>query len=127
MSGTETTLNLLLELYHESRNRREWATLSLETRDGMEFMPFSLNMAPGGTPARGSGRRWQPVSGEKKRKTPSQLRRDHQRKQEFIAKKRASLDNTGTENSVEKECCELKEASAGNPKDVEDAIIADTE
>ena len=93
----------------------------------MEFMPFSLNTATGGTPARGSGRRWQPVSGEKKRKTPSQLRRDHQRKQEFIAKKQASLDNTDAENRVEKESSELKKSSAGNPKDVEDAIIADTE
>ena len=114
MSGTDTTLNQLLELYQQSRKRREWATLSLETRDGMEFMTFSLNTAPGGTPARGSGRRWQ-------------LRRDHQRKQEFIAKKKASLDNTDAENSVEKECCELKKSSAGNPKDVEVEIIADNE
>jgi hypothetical protein len=68
----------------------------------MEFMAFSLNMAPGGTPTRPSGTRWQPVSGEKKRKTPSQLQSNQLRKQECIAKKKASLDNTDAENSVEK-------------------------
>ena len=86
-------------------------------------MTFSLNMAPFGTPSRSSGS-WQPVSGGKKWKTPSQLRRDQKRKQDFIAKKKASLDNT---ESVEKEDDKVKELFPRNPKDVKDAVIADNE
>ena len=93
MSGMDYTLRQLLDLYHQSRKRGEWASLSLETRECKDFMTFSFNQAPAGAPARSPGR-WQPSPGViKKWKSPSQLRRDQMRKQDFLAKKRASLDN----------------------------------
>ena len=84
MASVNTTFNQLLETYHQSRIRGEWASLSLETKGGKEFITFTL----GGPPGNHSGR---PVSGQVRRKTPSQLRRDQKRKLEFHSKKEDTL------------------------------------
>ena len=83
-SANTITFNQLLEIYQQSRIRGEWATLSLETKDGREFINFTL----GGPPGIQSGHSFR--SGQVRRKTPSQQRRDQKRKLEFYAKKKAS-------------------------------------
>ena len=91
MSQGNPTLNQLLDLYQQSRMKGEEASLSLETKDGKEFIRFSIGTPlNAGAPA-GGPRRWPSRS---KNKTPSQLRRDQRRKEVFLAKKseKGSLD-----------------------------------
>lgn len=87
--GTNTnTINQLLEIFHQSRSRGEWVNLSMESKDGKDFLAFSIGR-PAGAPA-GYQRSWTPRSTPRppmRRKTPSQWRRDQKRRQEFIAKK----------------------------------------
>ena len=114
MSGSDDTLSQLLELFNQSRKRGEWVSLSLETKDGKDCMTFSMRH-PAGPPAR-NDMRWSPASA-KKWKTPSQLRRDQKRKQEFLAKKKASLDDLDEEKIVERDNSEVKETPLAEPKD----------
>ena len=83
MSGTNN-LNLLLDIYQQSRINGEWASLKMETKDGKEIITFSI-----GSPSAGySAETWNPGNNQsKRRKTPSDQRRDERRKAEFIAKK----------------------------------------
>ena len=91
MSGDCTTIDQLMELFQQSRKRGEWVSLSMESKDGKDFVNFSIGN-PAGAPAGSESRRsWSPSStpwtGPLRRKTPSQWRRDQKRKQKFIAKK----------------------------------------
>ena len=88
MAGDGNTIDQLMELFQQSRRRGEWVTLSMESKDGKDFVNFSIKN-PAGPPA--GSRSWSPSSstwtGSLRRKTPSQCRRDQKRKQEIIAKK----------------------------------------
>ena len=112
MSGIGDTFSQLLDLYHQSRKRGEWVSLSLETREGKDNVTFSINRNPAGLPARNAG--------SKKWKTPSQLRRDQKRKQEYLSKKEASLDeskNLVKEKRNESDVGEVKSTLSVEPKD----------
>ena len=100
-----STINQLVDLFHQSRNRGERVTLSMESKDGKDSLTFTIGNSTG-SPAESprpwtpcSYRPWAPCPGQpwatppKRRKTPSQWKRDQKRKQDFLAKKRtASLD-----------------------------------
>ena len=77
----DSTLAKLLELYQSCKLKGERASLFLETKNGLESFTFTIN-EPTGSPAGGrsgsASRRW---------KTPSQLKRDKKRREEFLAKK----------------------------------------
>ena len=75
----EDTLAKLLELYQGCKLRGERASLFLETKNGKQSITFTVN-DPVGVPEGKSSqmRRW---------KTPSQLKRDRKRREEFLAKK----------------------------------------
>ena len=93
MSGTQS-LNLLLDLYQQSRTKGEWASLYMETKNGKDAITFRIGSLHAGYTARSET----PVNQCMKRKTPSQRRRDEKRKAEFLAKKtvdptEASLNN----------------------------------
>ena len=97
-----TTINKLMELFHESRSRGEWVNLSMESKDGKDSITFSIRNPSGGP--EGQTGAWPPSSRPPwtwtpprtwtppKRKTPSQWKRDQKRKQEFLAKKVASAE-----------------------------------
>ena len=99
-----STINQLVELFQLSRSRKEWVSLSMESKDGKDSLTFSIRN-PAGAPA-GQSRTWTPGSTspwawpspppwttfQRRRKTPSQWRRDQKRKEEFIAKKRSSIE-----------------------------------
>ena len=118
-----STINQLIELYLSSRSRGEWVHLSLESKDGKDVLSFSVN-SPAGGPA-GTTRTWKTGSTppcldraagwntpfQKRRKTPSQLRRDKKRREAFIAKKNADLK---VENPVKPELL--------HPAEVDDEI-----
>ena len=75
----EDTLAKLLELYQGCKLRGERASLFLETKNTMQSITFTVNEPAGFPEGRSSHRRrW---------KTPSQLKRDRKRKEEFLAKK----------------------------------------
>ena len=106
-----STINQLIKIYLSSRSRGEWVQLSLESKDGKDFVSFSVN-SPAGAPVGTSGT-WKPGSTppcreraaplstlKKRRKTPSQLRRDERRREAFFAKKHAEVK---VENSVKPE------------------------
>ena len=95
----EDTLAKLLELYQGCKSRGERATLFLETKNGKQSITFTINELSG-VP---EGRTSQP----RRRKTPSQLKRDKKRREEFLAKKLESqpaMDDTN--NAKEKVLCE---------------------
>ena len=98
------TINQLMDLFLLSRNRGEWVKLSMESKDGKDSVVFSL-----GSPAGASAEKpkawspgttsppweWSPMPtwrGPKRKKTPSQIRRDKMRRDHFIAKKFANED-----------------------------------
>ena len=72
MTG-DNTINVLLETFQQCRQRGEWATLSLETRNGVEYATFkikvpsaSANGSPGTNIFRSAA----------KKKSPSRVQRD---------------------------------------------------
>jgi hypothetical protein len=83
-----STFNQLFVIYQQSRAKGEFACLSLETKGGRESIQFTLRTrCPAGNHA------GQVQSGRMRRKkTPSQLRRDQRRKIEFISRKNAAKD-----------------------------------
>ena len=98
-----STITKLMELFHLSRSKGEWVSLSMESKDGNDAITFSLNNLSG-SPARQAGN-WTPASApwtwtyprprmqmSRRRKTPCQLKRDQKRKTDFLAKKAASED-----------------------------------
>ena len=78
MAAANSTFYQLLDIYQKSRTMGLVASLTMETRNGQDIIHFSIgNQA--GVPARGN-----PV--EKRKKTPSQLRRDRKRKENYLKK-----------------------------------------
>ena len=81
--ASEVTVKAVLELFQNCKSRGERASLSMETMNGKDItFSFSVH-GPTGSPVVEEGRshpsrRW---------KTPSQLRRDKQRKEKFLTKK----------------------------------------
>ena len=128
-SDGTSTINQLVELFHSSRSRGEWVNLSMESKDGKDSLTFSL-INPAGAPA-GPPRAWTPGSTSpwqwtspppwttfpKRRKSPSQWKRDQQRRQEFIFKKKSSVEVK--EENVKEIPDKLGETE---PKDPEDEI-----
>ena len=97
MSEVYQTLTQLLDLYQQSRMRGEEASLSMEAKDGKDFITFSIG-SPTGSPA------WTPRGGPlwpayRRKKTPSQMKRDQRRKEVFLAKKKQ--DSTILSNESE--------------------------
>ena len=93
----------------KQRNWKPFAicvNLSLEAKDGNDFMIFSYGK-PSGPPA-WHGRAWIPSSTPsrpttKRRKTPSQHRRDLKRREEFLSRKRTSANLDIKKESSENE------------------------
>ena len=101
-----STINKLVELFLMSRSKGESACLSMESKDGKDSLTFSINN-PSGSPAGQTGC-WTPPGTRspwtwpppprpwpqllRRKKNPSQLKRDQKRKQDFLAKKSASAE-----------------------------------
>ena len=103
-NGT-STINQLVDLFHQSSNRGERVTLSMESKDGKDSLTFTIGNSTGSqaglprtlTPCSNPpwalcpSQPWTPPP--RRRKTPSQWERDQKRKEDFLANKRAaSLD-----------------------------------
>ena len=94
MTAEETsTINQLMELFLKSRSKGEWVNLSMESKDGKDSIIFSIGNSAG-SPSE-EPRAWTPPPSSRppwtrtprRRKTPSQWRRDQKRMEEFLAKK----------------------------------------
>ena len=77
----DETLSQLVDLYQQSRKRGEQVSLSLESKDGNDVVIFKVGKPTATLESRPS------YSGTRRRKSPSQMRRDQSRKEEFFAKK----------------------------------------
>ena len=99
-----SAINQLVTLFQLSKSRGELVNLSMESKDGKDFLNFSLRN-PAGAPegqsrtlTPGSTSQWAWPSAppwttfQRRRKTPSQWRRDQKRREEFIAKKKSSIE-----------------------------------
>ena len=95
-----TTIKKLMELFHESRSKGEWVNLSMESKDGKDSFTLYIEHPSGGpagqarTWATGSRPPWtwrqpRPWTPQRKRKSPSQWKRDQKRQQDFLDKKAA--------------------------------------
>ena len=104
MTAETSTINKLVELFLMSRSKGERVSLSMESKDGKDSLTFSINN-PSGSPAGQTGNWTPPAPGSpwtwpppprpwppliRRKKTPSQLRRDQKRKQDFLKKKDAA-------------------------------------
>ena len=94
------TLHQLLELYQQSRMNGEEVSLSMEAKDGKDFITFSIG-SPTGAPAWRS-KNCPAWTGPVRRKTPSQIRRDQRRKELFLSKKSSAVPDVKVENMEEK-------------------------
>ena len=109
MSRTNS-LKLLLNNYQQSRMNGEWASLMMETKNGKEMITFSIGIAPAGS----SAGTWNPGNNQsRRRKTPSDPRRDERRKSEFIAKKTMESN----ESSVKAKLIDPEKVVLVEPKD----------
>ena len=85
----------LLEIYRKCKQNGECASLFLETKNGKDStITFSINCPEAGAPAAGLPRR--------RKKTPSQLKRDYARRKAFLTKKLDGPTN-GNDSGEEKE------------------------
>ena len=102
-----STISKLVDLFHLSRSKGEKVSLSMESKDGKDSLTFSLNSPSGSSfgqagswtppPAPSSPWTWPPLPRPwpplfRRKKTPSQLRRDQRRQQDFFAKKASSAE-----------------------------------
>ena len=84
MTG-DTTINMLLDAFQECKQRGDWATLFLETKNGEDFGTLKVKL---------SGPRTRRTPGQAsfgsspKKKTPSTLRRDRARLEKFMKERR---------------------------------------
>ena len=85
MAEEKTTFNQLLDIYQQSRKKGLKATLYLDTKDGKEFITFTVGEPVAVSAAEKPS--WTPPLGSIKRKSPSQLKRDKRRKEAFNRKK----------------------------------------
>ena len=126
MTAETSTINQLMELFLKSRSKGEWVNLSMESKDGNDSLIFSFGNSAGSPtekprawtpPPPGSTAPWTrtPMSWTKprRRKTPSQCRRDQKRMQEYIAKK----ENPASKKEVEETVDKVERVIAKEPKD----------
>ena len=84
MTG-DTTINMLLDAFQECKQRGDWATLFLETKNGEDFGTLKVKL---------SGPRTRRTPGQTsfgsspKKKTPLTLRRDRARLEKFMKERR---------------------------------------
>ena len=90
MASDNTTITQLMELYQQSRKSGEWVHLSLESKDGRDYVNFSISNPAGSSAGKSLT---QSFTGPRRRKTPSQWKRDQRRKEEFIARKSAAASS----------------------------------
>ena len=84
----------LLEIYKKCMQNGECASLFFETKNGKDStITFSINCPVAGAPA----------SGIRKRKTPSQLKRDIARREAFLAKKLDGPTNGNASDKLDEE------------------------
>ena len=82
MTG-DTTINVLLDAFQEYKQRGDWATLFLETKNGEDFATLKVKMAgPQTRPGQTS------FGSSPKKKTPLTLRRDRARLEKFMKERR---------------------------------------
>ena len=112
MSGTQS-LNLLLDLYQQSKEKGEWASLFMETKNGKDIITFRIGSHPAGS----SAETWTPGKHSRKGKTPSQQRRDLKRKHEFHAKKNLDTKESSLKNKEAKASSDPVIAILVEPKD----------
>ena len=126
-----STISKLVELFHLSRSKGEKVSLSMESKDGKDSLIFSINNLSGSPvgqagswtpPAPSSPWTWPPPPRPwphllRRKKTPSQMKRDQKRKQEFLAKKAASAAD------VKKEVIVVVEAEKATIVDPVDEIL----
>ena len=96
MASDNTTITQLMELYQQSRKRGEWVHLSLESKDGRDYVNFSISNPAGSSAGKSLT---QSFTGPRRRKTPSQWKREQRRKHEFITRKNAAA-SSGEEGEV---------------------------
>ena len=90
----ESTVNKLLEAFQECTSRGEQAKLFLETRNGMVYVNMAVNLSlPVLRPGNCSTLK------KKKKKTPSTLRRNQERMEMFLQRKKAAIPSTSTPKS----------------------------
>ena len=92
-TGDDSTINKLLEAFQECTSRGEQAKLFLETRNGMVYVNMAVNLSlPVLRPGNCS-------TLKKKKKTPSTLRRNQERMEMFLQRKKAAIPSTSTPKS----------------------------
>ena len=101
-NSSHITYNDILEIYQKCRKNGDWAKLYLETRGGTQFFTISVNVSAGPTAGTTSG-----VEREsrKKKKKPGQIRRDKQRRDEFLERRRqaANLEEAARTDEIREE------------------------
>ena len=75
MAFNNDTVCKLLDMFQASSLKGEWASLVLETKDGIENATFNVCRPVAGKPAA-------------RRKTPSQLKRDQSRQENYFNRKK---------------------------------------
>ena len=81
--AADDNIGKLLELFQKCKENGEKANLFMETMNGRETtITFSINFPTGALPAQRNS-----VPRRQRLKTPSQLTRDKERKDKFLAKK----------------------------------------
>ena len=106
--ATDDTIATLLELFQRCKKNGDHASLFMETMNGQDNkITFSINCPAGSQPAGSScpRRRW---------KTPSQLRRDKERKDKFLAKK---FDNQTAVDENKEAAASVEKVLLVEPKD----------
>ena len=110
----ESTVNKLLEAFQECTSRGDQAKLFLETRNGMVFVNFAVNLRlPVSRPGNCS------TFNKKKKKTPSTLRRDQERMEKFWQRKKEKTFLTSTPKSQNAEVPSSALPASSNSPDKE--------
>ena len=76
---------MLLEPFQQCRQRGEWATLSLETRNGEEYATFKIKVPSASANGSPGANIFRPAA---KKKSPSRVQRDKKRLETFMTGKR---------------------------------------
>ena len=108
MCETYDPLRQLLDVFNQARNRGQFCTLHLETRNGYQFANVSVQVPPKGSPTRNSqfppmgsptrnstftsSKSFQTADSNKSPKSPSTLRRDRKRLEKWKKKRNEILD-----------------------------------
>ena len=123
MAFNNDTVCKLLDMFQASSLKGEWASLVLETKDGVEHATFNISRPVAGKPA---ARR------EARRKTPSQLKRDQSRQEKHFNRKKevskveevVELDASSLGNNVEP--ANSAEANPANDNSENESDVKDT-